>query len=195
MSSTPHQPGDPSPSRWSVRVPLVALAAIGFVAAAYLALFQLGVTTTVWDPIFGDGSRRVLESQVARTFPVPDALLGALAYALEIALGLIGDRNRWRTLPIAVVLYGLASASLAATAVVLLLAQPLLIGTWCSLCVLSALVSLLIFGPAVTETRAALTHLRVERDSGTSLRGALFGHASDGDEQSVPPVQITIEKG
>lgn len=195
MSSAPHQSSDPSPSRWSVRVGLVGLAAIGFVTAGYLALFQLGVTTTVWDPIFGDGSMRVLESQVARTFPVPDALLGALAYALEIALGLIGDRNRWRTLPIAVLLYGVTSASLAVSAVGLLVAQPLVVGTWCSLCVLSALVSLLIFGPAMTETRASLTHLRVGRDSGTSLREALFGHAPGGDEQSVPPAHITIEKG
>lgn len=160
-----------------MRARLVVLATIGFIAATYLALFQLGVTTTAWDPIFGAGSTRVLGSWVARTFPVPDALLGALAYALEIVLGLIGDRDRWRTLPIAVLLYGVTSASLAATAVALLVAQPLVVGTWCSLCVLSALVSLLIFGPAMTETRAALAHLRVGRRSGTPLSAALFGRS------------------
>jgi NAD(P)-dependent dehydrogenase (short-subunit alcohol dehydrogenase family)/uncharacterized membrane protein len=160
-----------------VRLRLVALALIGFCSAGYLSLFQLGVTSSVWDPLFGDGSRRVLESQVSRTFPIPDALLGCLAYGAEIVLGLIGDGNRWRTLPAAVITFGVVSASLATTAVVLLIAQPALVGTWCSLCVLSALTSLLIFVPAMREARAALRYVGSQRASGLGLSGILLGRA------------------
>jgi uncharacterized membrane protein len=166
------------PSSWSRRLPLVVLAAVGCAVAGYLSLFQLGLTSSVWDPIFGSGSMRVLQSPVARSFPVPDALLGCLAYAAEIVLGLLGGRARFRTLPLAVIAFGLVSASLAVTAIALLIAQPVLVGTWCSLCVLSALASLVIFLPAMAELRAALAHVGHERVRGQPLIETLFGRSS-----------------
>ena len=51
-------------------------------------LYQLRVLTEVWDPFFPDGSPKVLHLLE----PLPDAVLGALAYLTEIVLSLIGGK-------------------------------------------------------------------------------------------------------
>ena len=71
-----------NPSTWGQRLPAVAAAVVGFGIASYLTLFQLNVVSTVWEPFFGDGSRRVLTSKLSTMLPVPDALLGALLWAI-----------------------------------------------------------------------------------------------------------------
>ena len=45
------------------------------------------------------GSRTVLTSPVSRLPPIPDAALGALGYLVDAATGVIGRRDRWRTMP------------------------------------------------------------------------------------------------
>src|SRR5829696_2354717 len=97
MSAAPDTPPGWSynPASWGQRLPLVALAVVGFVAAGYLALYQAGVFATVWDPLFGGGSEVVLNSWVAkdtrRVFGVSDAALGALGYLLDALTGVIGS--------------------------------------------------------------------------------------------------------
>src|SRR5262245_21335128 len=64
---------------------LVGGAFIGCGIAVYLALYQLGVLTSVWEPFFGSGSRDVLHSKMARFLPFPDALFSAVGYLIESA--------------------------------------------------------------------------------------------------------------
>ena len=78
------------PSEWSQRIPIVVLAVVGFVIASYLALYQLRVFPTVWEPFFGDGSLKILNSGVSRILPIPDAALGALGYLADAVTGVIG---------------------------------------------------------------------------------------------------------
>jgi hypothetical protein len=40
-------------------------ALLGFVIASYLALYQWGVFSTVWEPFFGAGNRTILNSSVS----------------------------------------------------------------------------------------------------------------------------------
>ena len=72
-----------NPSTWMQRAPVIAMALLGFYIARYLAAYQLGHITTVWDPFFKDGTRSILESDVSRAFPVSDAGLGAVSYLVE----------------------------------------------------------------------------------------------------------------
>ncbi|MGH7875641.1 MAG: hypothetical protein ACREQO_25900 [Candidatus Binatia bacterium] len=58
---------------------------VGFGIALYLFLYQLGLFLNVWEPFFGNGSRKVLQSHLTRVLPVPDAALGALGYLIEVA--------------------------------------------------------------------------------------------------------------
>lgn len=164
-----------NPSAWRERLPLVALAALGCAVATYLTLYQVGIFRTVWEPFFGAGSRTILDSSVARFLPVPDASLGAVAYLLEAGCGLLGGTARWRTAPWLVLAYGALVGMLGLGSVVLVILQPVAFGAWCSLCLVSAAISIGLLGPALREPLAALQHLRRAFERGDSLWGALWG--------------------
>lgn len=155
-----------NPSSWAARLPIVGLALVGTAIASYLALFQFGVLGTVWEPFFGDGSRVILTSGVSHVLPVPDAALGAFGYLLDAVTGVIGGRERWRRRPWVVVVFGLAVGPLGAVSILLVVLQPVLYGAWCTLCLLSAIVSLSMIGPAMDETLASLQYLRRVHDRG-----------------------------
>ncbi len=162
-----------SPSAWSARLPAAALAICGAAIAGYLALYQTGTISTVWEPLFGDGSRRVLESSLAAALPLPDAALGAAAYVLEAALLLAGGTDRWSRRPWIVLLGGLVVASMVAAAVVLVLAQVFVLHALCTLCLASASISLLIGALSIPEAAAAVGRVESERQRG--LLQALAG--------------------
>ncbi|MET8159647.1 vitamin K epoxide reductase family protein [Sphaerisporangium sp. NPDC005289] len=163
------------PSSFRSRIPVAALALCGCAISVYLALFQYGVVHSVWDPIFGDGSRKVLTSAVSRVLPVSDATLGAAAYLVEAVLELSGGRRRWHDRPWIVVLLGLTAAVLALTGVGLVIAQPILTGTFCTLCLTSAGISWLVALLVAREVGAAVRRVRELRDSGLPLPAALRG--------------------
>ena len=144
-----------SPSAWRERLPILGLAALGLFISAYLSLVQIGVLPHAWDPIFGSASsdRVLLHSILA---PLPDAVLGVLGYCADIITGALGGRNRWRTWPSMTLLFGLVIFGLALVSVLLILLQTLYMHTWCTLCLCSALISLVIFGLGVHEPLATL---------------------------------------
>ena len=168
---------DYNPAAWSQRLPIVGLALAGFGIATYLALYQLRVVPAVWEPFFGDGSRRVLDSALSRAFPVPDAALGAFGYLLDAVGGAVGGPRRWRTMPWLVVLFGLAVGPLGVVSIALVIAQPLVVGAWCTLCLASAVASLLMIGPAMDEVLASLQYLRRVRAAGLPFWPHFWGRA------------------
>ena len=127
MATEGTPPGwDANPSSWRQRLPIVAVALVGFGIATYLTLYQLDVFDTVWEPFFGDGSETVLNSEVSHILPIPDALLGTFSYALDAVTGVLGGTRRWKTMPWLVVLFGLAVGPLGAVSVLLVVLQPVL---------------------------------------------------------------------
>jgi uncharacterized membrane protein len=153
----------------------VGLALVGVLIASYLAAFQLGLIDRVWEPFFGRGSATILTAATSRVLPIPDAALGALSYLVDAATGLVGGRGRWRRLPWIVVLFGLAVGPLGAVSVLLVILQPVLYDSWCTLCLASAVVSLAMIGPAMDELLASLQHLKRVRVRGGSLWRAFWG--------------------
>jgi len=158
-----------NPSNWSERLPFIALAAIGLGIATYLACYQLGMFSQVWDPFFKNGSPEVLHSKLSTLLPVPDAALGALGYAAEILTGAIGGKTRWRTKPWVVVAFGVVAMGMALAGAVLVICQPLVAHAWCTLCLCSAAVSFVVVGPAIRESRVAWRHLKTRREHHNSL--------------------------
>jgi uncharacterized membrane protein len=149
------------PSRWAERLRLGAAAAVGCATAVYLAAVQIGAVAAPWDPLFGgSSSMRVLHSAFSRALPVPDAALGAAAYAVEIALTLAGGARRWHTRPRTVVASGAVAAALALGSIVLVALQVTVIRSGCLLCLFSAAISIGVASLAQREVRAAVRVLR-----------------------------------
>lgn len=148
-------------SGWHHRLPVFGLALIGCAIATYLTLYQWHVTSSVWDPIFGShSSEAVLSSAVSRLLPVPDATLGAFAYLIEAIAAAIGGRNRYRTLPAMVLVYGAVLVGLAATSVALVIMQILLVHAFCTLCLCSAAISWINAWLGRTEVLGAFCRVR-----------------------------------
>lgn len=164
-----------NPSSWSQRLWIVGVALVGFGIAAYLALYQVDVVADVWEPFFGPGSRTILDSWVSKLLPVSDAALGAFSYLLDAVTGVIGGRRRWRTMPWMVVLFGIAVGPLGLVSLLLVILQPTLFDTWCTLCLVTAVISIVMIGPAVDEVLASLQHLKREKDRGHSAWRAFWG--------------------
>jgi len=145
-----------NPSAWRERLLLAVIAAAGAVISAYLACYQLKLIDTVYDPIFGpSSSHAVLFSSFSKSLPVPDALLGTLNYLAEIVLDLVGGDDRWRTRPVIVLLFGLLLAVGALVSIGLILMQALVVGHFCTLCLISAGLSILLALLGSREVRAA----------------------------------------
>ena len=155
-------------------MPIVALALLGTAIAGYLAAFQLDIVDTVWEPFFGDGSRTILTSSVSHILPIPDAALGAIGYLADAVAGVIGGRERWRTMPWIVVLFGLAVGPFGIISITLVILQPVMFDAWCTLCLASALVSLAMIGPAFDEVLASAQHVRRVHDRGGSWWRAIW---------------------
>lgn len=141
-------------------MPLAVLAGIGCLVALYLTLYQTGAIHSVWEPFFGDGSIKILDSSLARSLPVPDAALGAGAYLCEVVLDLIGGEDRWRALPWVAIVFGLLALGMALGSLGLVLAQAFYFQAFCTLCLVSAAISLIIVGPALAEPIASIQWLR-----------------------------------
>jgi Vitamin K epoxide reductase family len=168
-----------NPSSFRQRLPIVALAVLGCLAAGWLALYQHGVTDTVFEPFFGDGTREIVrESGFSRAFerlPIGDAALGGLGYLADAVTGLIGSSERWRTMPWIVVIFGVFVVPFGAVSVMLTIFQPVLYGSFCTLCLFSGAISLAMIGPAVDEVLASLQHLQREHCAGRSVWAAFWG--------------------
>lgn len=136
---------DFSPSSWFQRLPVILLAVVGFFISRYLCAYQLGHIDSVWEPFFQgqagndkSGTEEIITSSVSEAWPVPDAGLGAVTYALEILTGMIGASARWRTMPWLVMLFGLMIVPLGIISITFIVIQPIVIGTWCTLCLIAA---------------------------------------------------------
>lgn len=164
-----------NPSDWGNRIPIVVLASIGFLIAAYLTLYQVDVFNSVFEPFFGDGSEEILNSKTSEVLPVPDAALGAFGYLLDAVTGAVGGADRWRRMPWLVVLFGLAIGPLGAVSVLLTVLQPVLYDSFCTLCLLSAVISVAMIGPALDEFLASLQYLRRRQAGGYSIWRSFWG--------------------
>ncbi|HZU75449.1 MAG TPA: vitamin K epoxide reductase family protein [Dehalococcoidia bacterium] len=143
-----------TPSRRLHRLPAVGLALAGCGIATYLTLYQTGALHAVWEPLFGNGSRRILDSSLARSLPIPDAALGAAGYLCEAIIGGAGGDARWRRMPWLVVLYGAIVAAFFVGSIGLVCAQAFVFHAFCTLCLGSALISFVIAAIAGREPLA-----------------------------------------
>ena len=153
-----------NPSSWSQRIPICLLAGVAFLIASYMALYQWRLIGDVWDPVFGEQSRQVLDSDVSeqmrRWFRIPDSALGAFAYLGDLVFGLAGSTRRWQYRPWLVLLFGLDVIPLGIVSAVLVVMQGTVVGAWCFLCIVTAVISLLLVALAYDEVWSTLLYLK-----------------------------------
>jgi len=145
--------------RHRARVGVFAVLALAI--ALYLGLYQSGAFGSVWEPFFGAGSRQVLHSPLASKLPIPDALLGAFAYLLEIITLCIGGDSRSIAKPWAVLMYLGIALAIGLTGIGLISYQSFVIHQWCTLCL------------------EAIARIIGERRAGNSWSIALRGNAKE----------------
>jgi uncharacterized membrane protein len=181
-----------NPSAWRERRLLIVLAGVGFIAALYTALSQLGVFPIMWDPFFGSASSHaVTHSFISRLLPVPDGLLGVFGYVCDLIFGSLGGDDRWRTRAWATLIFALVITGLGVVSLALTILQGTVIGHWCTVCLISAAVSTLIFGLGIGEALASLQHLarvRVAQGWAQTWR-ALWGEPGESGESGASPTR------
>lgn len=153
-----------NPSSWRHRIPICLLAGVAFVIATYMALYQWRLIADVWDPVFGEQTRQVLDSEASeimrRWLRIPDAALGALAYLGDLIFGLAGSTRRWQYRPWLVLLFGLDVIPLGIVSAVLVVVQGAVVGAWCFLCLVTAAISLILVMLAYDEVWSSLLYLK-----------------------------------
>lgn len=157
-------PWEYNASAWKQRIPICLLATVAFVIAAYMALYQWRLISDVWDPIFGEQSKHVLDSAVSERmrdwFRIPDAAFGAIAYLGDAIFGLAGSTRRWQYRPWMVILFGIDVIPLGIVSAILVFMQGAVVGAWCFLCLVTAVISLVLVYLAYDEVWSCLLYLR-----------------------------------
>jgi uncharacterized membrane protein len=156
-------PWDYNPSSWRQRIRIAALAMVAFGIAAYMAAYQWRLVDGVWDPLFGSQTNEVLDSDVSHRmkvwFGIPDAALGAIAYLGDAVFGLAGSTRRWQYRPWLVIIFGIDVIPLGGVSAILVFIQAFVLGKYCFLCLVTALISLILVYWAYDEVWSTLTYL------------------------------------
>jgi uncharacterized membrane protein len=156
-------PWDYNPSSWRQRIRIAVFAMVAFFIAAYMAAYQWRLVDGVWDPVFGNQTNEVLDSDVSHRmkvwFGIPDAALGAIAYLGDAVFGLAGSTRRWQYRPWLVILFGIDVIPLGGVSAILVLIQAFVLGKYCFLCLVTALISLVLVYWAYDEVWSTLTFL------------------------------------
>lgn len=175
-------PYDYNPSAWTQRIPICVLAFVAAAIAGHMALYQWGLIDSSWDPVFGEGSNKVLKSDTAlwmySVLGIHDAALGSLAYLGDAILGFAGSPRRWQYRPWLVILFGIDVIPLGIVSAVLVLCQAFLVGEWCFLCLVTAVISLILVYWAWDEVKASLYFLwyvKRKTDNSRALWDAFWG--------------------
>ena len=156
-----------NPSSWPQRLPAMCLAVVSWFFARYMATYQLGYTTNMWDPFFGNnGTLQVITSKLSASFPVSDAGLGAMAYCIEFLMGAKGSSRRWYTMPWLVVCFGILVVPLGIVSILLVCSQPIIVHHWCTWCLAAATCCMFMITFAINEVIAVCQYILSECKKG-----------------------------
>lgn len=170
-----------TPASWLQRLPIAVLGLIGFLIARYMAAYQLGHIDRAWDPFFGVGTQTIITSDMSKAWPIPDAGLGAVAYLLEVLMTFMGGKDRWRTMPWMVLMLAVLIVPLGGVSIFFVIIQPIVIGTWCTLCLIAALAMALMIPYSLDEFVAMGQFLADARKKGRPFwRTFWMGDAMEG---------------
>lgn len=190
-----------SPSTYLQRLPIIALGVFGLLVARHLAAYQLGHVDTAWEPLFSglgsglNGTEAIITSDVSKAWPVADGGLGATVYMFEVLMGVMGGRSRWRTMPWMVAGFGVLVVPLGVVSIYFIIIQPVVIGTWCTLCLLTALAMLVMIPYSLDELVAMGQYLVQSNRRGEPFWRTFFkgGAQPDGKSDDSPGFDAPLQ--
>jgi uncharacterized membrane protein len=119
----------------ALRAFAVLLSAASSGAMLYVGLYQIRIVERMWCPLNGKGCEAVADASFARPFGVPDGYIGAVLYAVILALLLIPSKPYWAWVAL------LALGVLAIAANVIGVVDMTRLGSFCTYCVLTTAAS------------------------------------------------------
>ncbi len=149
-----------TPSSWLQRMPIGVLALIGFLISRVLGAYQLGHIDSVWEPFFAgsgemtgvmNGTETIITSDASKAWPIADGALGGIVYMAELVMIWMGGKTRWRTMPWMVLALAILVLPLGVVSVYFVIIQPIVIGTWCTLCLVAALAMVVMIPYSLNE--------------------------------------------
>ncbi|HEX6928296.1 MAG TPA: vitamin K epoxide reductase family protein [Gammaproteobacteria bacterium] len=176
------------PSTFVQRLPIAAMGFLGLLISRYLTAYQLGHLDLAWDPFFGKGTGTIITSDTSKAWPVADAGVGAVAYMMEVLMAVMGNKRRWRTMPWMVLAFGILVVPLGGVSIFFIIIQPIVIGTWCTLCLVAALAMLVMIPYSLDELVAMGQFMLDARRRGKPfwrtfwMGGAMEGGSDDRSE-------------
>jgi hypothetical protein len=106
---------------------------------------------------------------MSHSLPISDGGLGTLAYTFEFLMGWMGSPARWRTMPWMVALFGVLVIPLGLVHIFLVISQPVVVGAWCTLCLLAATIMLPMIPLEIDEVIAMGQHMVQRKRKGDSF--------------------------
>jgi hypothetical protein len=135
---------------------------------------------------------------VSRAWPIADAGLGATSYMLEVLMGAMGSAKRWRTMPWMVTFFFILVVPLGGVSIFFIIIQPIMIGTYCTLCLIAALALLIMIPFALDEVIAMGQYMVRSYRAGRPLirtflqGGPDVGGATDRDPGFTAPLSAQM---
>lgn len=188
-----------NPSDWSQRIPICVLAGVATVLSVHLALYQWRLIDQPWEPFFGNQSKQVLDSKPSEwmrgLIHLPDAALGAVAYLGDLLFGLAGSTRRWFCRPWLVLLFGFDVIPLGIVSIILVILQGTTVGAWCTVCLATAVISLILIVMAVDEVWSSLLFLReVRRRAGRKACWSAFWGKPSAIAEEVASEMVEVKR-
>jgi uncharacterized membrane protein len=191
------RPWDYNPSSWNQRIRIALLALVATGISLYLGLYQWRVFSSAWDPIFGDGTMRVLDSEVSQQLTswirIPDAILGVFAYLSDAVFAMAGSERRWQDRPWLVILFGIDVIPIGIVSIILVVLQGVAVKYWCFLCLISAVISLILIILAYDEVLSSCIYLYELKKRG-SWKTLWLGFVGYPSEEALVAGEATLQK-
>lgn len=102
---------------------------------------------------------------------------------LEILTGLVGSSRRWRTMPWLALIFGLMIVPLGIVSITFIIIQPIMLSTWCTLCLIAAAAMVIQIPYSLDELVATGQFLVRKRREKALVRAFLFGDTDTGNRQ------------
>ena len=98
-----------------------------------------------------NGTETIITSDASKAWPIADGALGGIVYMAELVMIWMGGKTRWRTMPWMVLALAILILPLGVVSIYFVIIQPILIGTWCTLCLIAALAMLVMIPYSLNE--------------------------------------------